>query len=249
LVSNGYTPYNCIEIDLTTGVPIYDYTNEPDECNALLNVANQTLVSSDHEPYLGKICQGVVDELVVPSGNLINSSYASLLPPYEAQTLVESIFEGIEDRIPCSFSEGCYKIQKRLLCSLAFFKPFPNTVDLISGSNLVSLVVYPPSMPSNWMCHELHYKCQKLISIQPKLGFNCTERVVLVNGNSKATVYRFPWENQTVAYAGSTAVSSPPNNASDAVVNTTTACPRGFSIPDDLYAPGQILITGMINFY
>jgi hypothetical protein len=47
-----------LAIDLKTGVPVYDSSNNLDQCNALLNVANTTVASSDHEDYIGTLCKG-----------------------------------------------------------------------------------------------------------------------------------------------------------------------------------------------
>ncbi len=37
------------------------------------------------EPYVGKVCQGVIEEIVVPSPDTIDPNLSPYLPPYVAQ--------------------------------------------------------------------------------------------------------------------------------------------------------------------
>jgi hypothetical protein len=193
------------------------------------------------------LCIGVSTSTVTANGPQINETYAPLLPPNEAQTVIESLLSDILNKVPHTFSIGCQISIRKLFCSSAYYLPDRQVMNIISGTDLLSVVVYPPKLPHRDLCFQYHEKCEKLIKLDDRLDLNCTERQLLINGVTRQWVDRFPVKNQTVATvpgANSQIITSP-NNATNAVVTATVVCPRGFAVPDNLYAEGQIMITGM----
>jgi hypothetical protein len=148
--------------------------------------------------------------------------------------------------MPITFNADCLAAAKKLICSVAFLPPQYEVEEVVQDSTLVTLELYVPMFPHYSRCLDFKHKCKKLIEVAGEaLDLNCTERVVVPPLNPEAaTVYQFPVTNQTVAYAfGVLPVQSDPNYVDAAVVNFTTVCPRGFSIPADLDAPGQLMVT------
>jgi hypothetical protein len=247
LVACGYrgSDANCLGIDRTTGQAIYDPSNDPTQCNNLVSTLNTTLVSTDYEPYLGTWCRNISSDIVVFAGTAVNNSFANLLPPYVTQGLIEDIIGDIFNRIPCSFKPACLLAQRLLFCSAAFAKGSLVTIYPTTQTNLIAVKAHVPNLASRYLCHNFLHQCSRMRELVPELQqLNCSERIDLINGPFKIEADRFPVGNQTVAKFGDYPVESSANNASDAYYTPVSACPRGFSVPEDVDAPGQIMITG-----
>jgi hypothetical protein len=134
--------------------------------------------------------------------------------------------------------------QIKLFCSSGFFKGLPATVYPVNNSEAIYVDTYAPMFASNYLCLNFKKECAVLISKNEQLDLNCSQRILLVNGPYRTVADRFPKYNQTVSTVGVADVVTPPNNATDAVTSTVSACPRGFSVPTDFDAPGQINVTG-----
>jgi hypothetical protein len=236
----NYNFPNCSAIDSTTDLPVYDSSNNSTTCNNLLSTQGQLVVSNDVETYNGTLCKGLLTSFVVGDSNSINSTLAPLLPEYELQKYLETKYSNLEMGVPHTFNSNCLNIQKKLLCGSIF--PHPG-VYYVAGVIPVDV----PNFPLNQNCLDYHTECAALIPHSPSLDINCSMTTIL----SGTVVKSFPATTQIVGYAlGSFPVYSEPYDLTDMnSPNLTTECPDGFSVPDDPYGDGTLMVTGIFDFH
>jgi hypothetical protein len=242
-----YAPPNCLtDYDPETGQTVYDTSDNPLQCNAMLSTFNKTdILSIDYEPYIGKVCKGITPESIVTTpGEFVNKTYANLLPPYVGQTIIEDLLSDVFDMIPCSFKPACLKAMRIFFCSSANLPGVKMFLTTPPG-NPIGVTTHVPMMPSRYLCEHFKGTCSKLVSLVPELQqLNCSERINLIAGPYSVMADRWATGNQTVVQFGPVSAETAPNNATGAEVEVVSACPRGFGVPEDFDAPGQILITG-----
>ena len=243
----GLTPQCDAAIDWVSGLPLYDANSTPMSqvtsagqamCNDLGYLQGMQLVASPAEPYIGKVCSGIIKEYYVPPSSSINETLAPLLPPFVAQYIMEEYLTGLEEKIPTYFPSSCQLAQRELMCSMIFLQPYPNMVlEQYFGP------IYLPSFPNESLCLKYHEECPLLVSAVPAMDFNCS--ATLGPGSS---VRLFPARTQTISEINLgfiVPLASPPFTPANVTASFAAECPYGYGLtPREVPEHGNIPIEG-----
>jgi uncharacterized membrane protein len=249
----GLAP-QCDILDAFSGLPLYDGISTPlstassgsgsgavaPVCNDLGYTQGKQLVASPAEPYIGKVCAGIIENYYVPAPATVNASLAPLLPPFVLQYAMESYLTGIEALIPKYMTSDCLLAQREIMCTLIFLQPYGNdALKEYFGT------IYIPSLPERKICTNYYDQCSLLINAAPSLAFDC-------NGTTAPGVETklFPTGPQTIAsidLGGGFVVPliSPPYELVNVTASYTPECPYGYGVtPSPAPEHGSLPIDG-----
>jgi hypothetical protein len=246
----GLAP-QCDILDAFSGLPLYDGISTASSsggggaaaapvCNDLGYTQGKQLVASPAEPYIGKVCAGIIENYYVPAPATVNASLAPLLPPFVLQYAMESYLTGIEALIPKYLTSDCLLAQREIMCTLIFLQPY--------GSDALKDyfgTIYIPALPERKICTNYYDQCSLLINAAPSLAFDC-------NGTTAPGVETklFPTGPQTIAsidLGGGFVVPliSPPYELVNVTASYTPECPYGYGItPSPAPEHGSLPIDG-----
>lgn len=196
-------------------------------------------------------CKGLINNLYMPPGNKLNSTFTVLQPPSVIQSIINSKLAPSMNKLPKWIDKECAIAIRKYLCYSNYLSPLPvsfaravnysgyfSSVPVKTAlASVMSSNVYVPSYPSYEFCKHYESVCAKFLvrANNPLLNPNCSSVTV----NNGITVHLYPNVTQTIAAAkvGNIVIKFP----SDPYVNTyyneteftyTTSCPHGFVVPE-----------------
>lgn len=211
------TAVNCSTSD-------FDPSNDPSQCNAMEFTEDMLLVAEFTEPYIGATCQGVLDEILVPT--LTDPTLAPFLPPYVAQIITEYGVAAWTGYMPTMVESKCQLKFRRLTCGLTF--PSPSPTDALA---FIFGTIYMPSFPHHSVCTEYMDTCEEFLKVVPALGMNCSMK--------SGTIDLFPYDTQIIASIdngpgqNATLLLADPDYMDDITLKLHTQCPFSTVVPDD----------------
>eukprot|EP01035_Chromulina_nebulosa_P025620 gene25620-33457_t len=114
----------------------YDKSNDPATCF----VPKSVPVAESKEKYLYAstgVCAGLVQDVFVPAGPTINSTFAVLQQPFTMQRFVEAAALARWIKIPKWLKPSCLSAARKFICSQAFLFPVVKTFPQILTENNV----------------------------------------------------------------------------------------------------------------
>ena len=220
------------------GVPVFVNATAEDNhygCNALANADVQ--VAALREAYLhtnsGGACTGVLDELYVPPGPLLDSAMAPLQPPFVVQSILEASVASKMDALPVFLPEACKVAFKRLVCGVAMMaaEGTPALAGILPD-------VYVPQYPHRDICEAYATDCASFIYMAAAQGTDVSQNCSAVTSSG---ALQFPDAAQTlmalpVPGVGFVPLTSEPNTQpmadAERMSGVETVCPHGFAVPD-----------------
>jgi hypothetical protein len=216
------------------GLPLFDALSTPmtlpltseklGVCNDLSATKGVQLVASASEPYLGSQCAGIVENMYIPSSELIDPLLAPWLPPTIAQRILDSALKSAI-QITRIFPTACLSSYRRLGCAALFNEAQPNdALAFLFGT------VYLPSFPHRSRCEDYLTECGDTLLL-PLLPVNCTSV-------SPTGLQSYPQGPQVIARVPLGVgwvvdlVSTPNyiNSTSAAAISIPTECPYGSTV-------------------
>jgi hypothetical protein len=183
--SNGASCLGAVPLDITgldcSDSSKFDQLNSG-TCNSMTALTD---VGSSKEPYLGGVCNGIVDTHVfIPTSADFNtatgSNVAPMLQSYIIQTAIESKLSTGIDSLPVWLGKECHFAVKKYLCSSKFMNPYTTSMRdtltageeaIIAGYSSGALVplidnpIYIPSFPHQDVCLDYVDKCGEFIAL------------------------------------------------------------------------------------
>lgn len=237
----GYQP-DC------TDSTIFDASDDPAVCNALINVEGVRLVADRNEPYVGSTCLNFVEHYFVPEAAAYYAPLAPMPLPNLFQGYQEASAADWISKMPKIVSEECHTAFNKVACATMFMKP--QTSDVIAAT---FGPVYLQQFPARELCTDYNQKCSWIIDLAPTLAIDCTTWYPGWDGNP---MHLYPESTQYVKgvmYEGAwTLMSTEPNYVNTAIAQSTIIkpqCPHGTVYPEDTSIAGITYATRKYLFF
>ena len=182
-------------------------------------------MAEDKEYYTGSTCEGVIaTEIATPSVKSIDPNFAPYLPPYVAQSIVETALATWVNSMPIMAHGACLTNFRKMACGVMLPIAEPTlALDYMFGELTM------PSFPHYSICTDYMTSCASTLAIVPQLNMNCSAK----NGD----ISLFPKEVQTIISVnvgfGDVLLQSEPNMMQNTTLELQTECPYALTVPQD----------------